>query len=301
MAKHALDNLENTEQPLFLRFSNLLINDANYLLLEGLLYLEKIKVKQQELRYIQQHERAQADANLKHMIMLAKFHNLMSSKTIKTLKLLTTSQVINNLFCNNILIDRIASMLNDFLLHFVGPKKNSLKVNNFKEVEFNPQEIVSIICDIYLNLSSIEDFCKAVCRDGRSYSKELFPCAITVLKRINRPFDMVEQFACLGQRIEVLFKIYLFATIPLGNFYFDKKKEISRMQSLEDSNYDDAPDDFMDPIMSSLMVDPVILPTSKKSIDRSTIARHLLRHAEVFLFSIELVKKIYSITLYIFV
>jgi ubiquitin conjugation factor E4 A len=211
MAKYALKNLENTDQPLFLRFCNLLINDANYLLLEGLLYLEKIKLKQQEMKNITQqaqasaHERSQIDANLKHMIMLAKFHNLMSLKTIKSFKLLTTSRVINILFCNNVLIDRIAAMLNDFLLHLVGPKKNSLKVNNFKEVEFNPQEIVSIICDIYLNLSDVEEFCKAVCRDGRSYSKDLFPCAITILERINRPFDMIEKFAGLGKRIEVEF------------------------------------------------------------------------------------------------
>jgi len=38
----------------------------------------------------------------------------------------------------------------------------------------------------------------------------------------------------------------------------------------------DAPDEFLCPIMSILMVDPVILPSSKKTVDRSTISRHLL-------------------------
>lgn len=38
----------------------------------------------------------------------------------------------------------------------------------------------------------------------------------------------------------------------------------------------DAPDDFLDPIMSTLMTDPVILPSSKVTVDRTTIARHLL-------------------------
>lgn len=38
----------------------------------------------------------------------------------------------------------------------------------------------------------------------------------------------------------------------------------------------DAPDDFLDPIMSTLMLDPVILPSSKVTVDRATIARHLL-------------------------
>lgn len=38
----------------------------------------------------------------------------------------------------------------------------------------------------------------------------------------------------------------------------------------------DAPDDFLDPIMSILMLDPVTLPSSHVVVDRSTIARHLL-------------------------
>lgn len=38
----------------------------------------------------------------------------------------------------------------------------------------------------------------------------------------------------------------------------------------------DAPDEFLDPIMSTLMIDPVLLPSSKVILDRSTISRHLL-------------------------
>ena len=41
--------------------------------------------------------------------------------------------------------------------------------------------------------------------------------------------------------------------------------------------YDDAPDEYLDPITSTLMIDPVMLPSSKQIIDRATIARHLLR------------------------
>ena len=255
MAKIAQQNIEETEQPLFLRFANLLINDANYLLVEGLLYLEKIKIKQQELASgnLSSQERSQVDANLRHMIMLARFHNIMSKMTIRSIKLLSTE--IADFFCEIILVDRVATMLNDFLLHLVGPKRRNLSVKDPKEVEFNPQEIVSNISDIYLNLGEYDEFCKAVCRDGRSYSKELFPSASEVLHKINRPIDMIEKFTALGQKIE----------------------NIANIQSAEDSNYDDAPDEFLDPIMSQLMVDPVVLPTSKKVIDRSTIARHLLR------------------------
>lgn len=44
----------------------------------------------------------------------------------------------------------------------------------------------------------------------------------------------------------------------------------------EDEILIDAPDEFLDPIMSTLMTDPVILPSSRITIDRQTIARLIL-------------------------
>ena len=174
MAEFAFENIENIEQALFLKFLNYLINDANYLLLEGLLYLEKIKQSQDKIeqdnadgRRMDRAQRQELEANLKHMIMIAKFHNFMSLKTIQTIRMLTTE--IKKIFCHSVLVDRVATMLNDFLLHLVGKKKRKqLKVKNFEEVEFKPKEVVSVICDIYLNLSTEDDFCQAVSKDDRS-------------------------------------------------------------------------------------------------------------------------------------
>lgn len=42
-----------------------------------------------------------------------------------------------------------------------------------------------------------------------------------------------------------------------------------------DDEYADAPDDFRDPLMDTLMIDPVVLP-SGTVMDRSIITRHLL-------------------------
>lgn len=42
-----------------------------------------------------------------------------------------------------------------------------------------------------------------------------------------------------------------------------------------DDDYADAPDEFRDPLMDTLMSDPVILP-SGNVMDRATITRHLL-------------------------
>lgn len=41
--------------------------------------------------------------------------------------------------------------------------------------------------------------------------------------------------------------------------------------------YKEAPEEFFDAFISTFMQDPVILPSSRQVVDRSTIARHLMR------------------------
>ena len=89
----------------------------------------------------------------------------------------------------------------------VGPKKKNLKVKDFSEYDFKPQELVSNISQIYLNLGEDDAFCLAVCRDGRSYSHELFVQAGKVLQRIHKPSNMIMQFMELGAKIKVLFPV----------------------------------------------------------------------------------------------
>lgn len=44
----------------------------------------------------------------------------------------------------------------------------------------------------------------------------------------------------------------------------------------EEEDLDDPPDEFLDPVLAHLMSDPVILPSSRAIVDRSTIRSHLL-------------------------
>lgn len=259
LADYALTHIESHEQPLFLKFLNYLINDANYLLVEGLLLLEKIKTSQDKLeidkieKNLNNQQRSELESGLKQMIMMAKFHNFMSLKTIQTIKMLTSE--IKDILCHQVLVDRISTMLNDFLLHLVGKKKRKqLKVKNFDEVRFKPKEMVSIICDIYLNLGENRQFCEAICRDGRSYSPDLFQSAIEVLEQIGRDPLWIQKFSEFSKNVD----------------------KIAEQLKLEEASFDDAPEEFLDPIMSCLMDDPVLLPSSKQIVDKSTISRHLL-------------------------
>ncbi|XP_053125304.1 ubiquitin conjugation factor E4 A isoform X1 [Hemicordylus capensis] len=257
LADYASENLEAMTPPLFLRFLNLLMNDAIFLLDEAIQYLSKIKIQQIEKDLgewdgLSPEVRREKEASLQMFGQLARFHNIMSNETIGTLAFLTTE--IKSLFVQPFLAERIISMLNYFLQHLVGPKMGALKVKDFSEFDFKPQQLVSDICTIYLNLGDEENFCATVPKDGRSYSPTLFAQTVRVLKKIHKPGNMIVAFSNLAERI----------------------KSLADRQQQEEETYADACDEFLDPIMSTLMMDPVLLPSSRVTVDRSTIARHLL-------------------------
>lgn len=122
-----------------------------------------------------------------------------------------------------------------------------------EKYSFDPVDTVLNICKIYVNLKECDSFCLAISQDGRSYSPQLFNYAEDVLVRIGGA-------QLIGELQEVAVKV--------------QQKALEQQENEE--VIAEAPDHFMDPIMSTLMLDPVILPSSKATVDRSTIARHLL-------------------------
>lgn len=179
---------------------------------------------------------------------MAKFDNILGRDTIKTLEKLTTKITI--VFTHSTMVDRVAAMLNYFLLNLVGPNQKNFKVKDQKEYSFEPAATVLDICKIYVNLKESNSFCLAVSQDGRAYSPQLFILAEDVLVRIGGG-------ALVGELQEVAAKVSAKASEYHAN------EELTA----------EAPDHFLDPIMSTIMSDPVILPSSKQTVDRTTIAR----------------------------
>ncbi|KAG5887926.1 hypothetical protein JTB14_003022 [Gonioctena quinquepunctata] len=256
LAEEAERNMEATDPPLFLKFSNILINDAIFLLDEALANMAKLKEMQQaqdngEWANLSARERTQNVSYLHQIGSLARFDNILGKDTIATLEKLTSR--ISIVFTHSTMVDRIASMLNYFLLNLVGPNKKNFKVKDAKDYHFDPAATVLEICKIYVNLKDSDSFCLAVSQDGRSYSPTLFSVAEDVLLRIGGG-------ALIGELKEVADKV---------------AQKAVEYQANEEA-MSGAPEHFLDPIMSTLMADPVILPSSKQTVDRSTIARHLL-------------------------
>ncbi|KAG7308621.1 hypothetical protein JYU34_005843 [Plutella xylostella] len=256
LAKEAEENMEAVQPPIFLRFVNLLMNDAIFLLDEALGNMAQIRTMQAQQEsgaWATQtaQEREQNITNLSHVGMLARFDNILGKHTVRTLARLTAHTPA--LYCHPTLVERIASMLNYFLLNLVGPNKKNFKVKDMKEFEFDPASTVLDISRMYVELGANERFCAAVSDDGRSYSPQLFTLAEAVLVRIGGG-------SLIGSLQDVATRV----------------ASIAEQRQRDEEILANAPDEFLDPIMSTLMRDPVLLPSSRTTVDRTTIARHLL-------------------------
>lgn len=112
--------------------------------------------------------------------------------------------------------------------------------------------------DIYVNIfrgDRDDAFASAVGADERSYREEAFPDTAELLRtHMLRPEPTVQAFAQLGKKVEALRSEAMDVEGALGEI----------------------PDEFLDPIMGTLMKDPVLLPSSQTVVDRSVILRHLL-------------------------
>lgn len=131
LAKIAAEQMEAVNPPIFLRFINLLINDAIFLLDESLSNLQQIRTLQNardngEWASLPANEREQNLQNMQHLGMLARFDNILGRDTINMLKLISSE--VPDIFCHPSMIDRVAAMLNYFLLHLVGPNKRNFNV-----------------------------------------------------------------------------------------------------------------------------------------------------------------------------
>nr|XP_002122742.1 ubiquitin conjugation factor E4 A [Ciona intestinalis] len=258
LAIEAVSNIESAKPPLLLTFVNLFLNDSIYFMDEAMNYMGKIKIEEQERdegewEQLPPEEKKEKGKILEQYVATARFYNVMSAETIEALSYLSKMEEVQELLCHSLLVDRIANMLNHILLHLVGSRQNMLKVKDFSHCAFKPALLVEGVCRIYSQLQHGDTFCIAVAQDGRSYQPDLFPRAFRVLRKINS--------------LELSLKIHNLSL---------RIAELGNKEQTEEELFQDAPDEFFDPIMGTLMRDPVILPSSKKTVDRSTIARHLL-------------------------
>ena len=155
------------------------------------------------------------------------------------------------------LCQRLAELLNYCLDEFTSKSKH-LKVKNKNDYEFQPSFILTSLIKIYVYFKHEEKFLEFVVSDERSYKYDNFLKAIEIknhFEKVKIDYEIFEDFKDLVYNI--LKK------------YEDKNNK-------NKINLDDVPEEFLDPLMNTIMEDPVILPHSKINIDRNTIITYLL-------------------------
>lgn len=236
----------------FVRFINLCVSDSTYLLDESLSKLTEIREKQIQTTPLTAEEQkllAQTERQCQSLLALG-------SESLTFLARLTAA--IPSAFVRAEILDRLTAMLNFNLVLLAGPRCSKLKVNNPGKYNFNPRALLSSLIEIYLSFLGNESFIRSVAGDERSFSPQLFENCVGIMKRTGMSGDMIESFTKLSDQIMI---------------YGGESKGAAVNEEFSTENI---PEEYLDPILFNLMIDPVRLPASHMIVDRATIQAHLL-------------------------
>ena len=153
--------------------------------------------------------------------------------------------------------EKLANLLNYCLDEFTA-KSSQLKIKNKNDYEFNPSYIMESIIKIFSYFVDYEEFIEFVVSDQRAYKYENFTKAIKLKNEYNKvrvDMEISEKF---------------------DDLVYNKLKKAEKLVEQNTINYDDAPEEFLDPLTFNLMENPVTLPSSHMNIDRRNIEDYLL-------------------------
>jgi ubiquitin conjugation factor E4 B len=262
----------------FVQFLNRLLNDSNYLLDELLQTLPRVRATEQLMADRQQwfsqdeETRAQRESEHQQDQGLIQTYSRLGRESLLLLHYLSTAEhdASREVLINNEEVAmQTATMLNYFLYHLAGPKRKEFSDKTNSELQgklsFSPREMLNYLAEIYFHLSKTDmkinptsqsGFIYHVVRDQRSFSIDLFRAALEILSKHSQHLLSPSTISGFEKVIELC------------------DREFALLKA-EDETLADPPEHFRDPLMDTLMVDPVKLP-SGQTMDRSVITRHLL-------------------------
>ncbi|KAK1296537.1 putative ubiquitin conjugation factor E4 [Acorus calamus] len=219
----------------YLNFLNFLINDSIYLLDESLNKILEIKGLESEMSNTVEWEQRTVQEREERMRLFHSHENIvrfdmkLANEDIGLLAF--TSEQIAAPFLLPEMVERVASMLNYFLLQLAGPQRRALSLKDPEKYEFRPKTLLKQIVEIYVHIarSDKEDvFPLAISKDGRSYNDQLFVAAADILWKIGEDGRVIQEFVQLGSKAKAASVAAMDAEAILGEI----------------------PDEFLDPIQS---------------------------------------------------
>eukprot|EP00914_Ancora_sagittata_P026263 GHVO01051711.1.p1 GENE.GHVO01051711.1~~GHVO01051711.1.p1 ORF type:complete len:498 (-),score=84.81 GHVO01051711.1:251-1546(-) len=274
----------------FFRFVHLFVENMSWLLDESMMSLAEIKEREkkpeaagnaqpsnaatdtenQEWETAAVQDEQQRNVSDMPFDQLERFCKSVTEGALRAVKVFKTvvEEAGQKIIASDILLTETVESLNCCLHHLVGAKCLRLKVSNFDKYGFKPRELLARICETYVLLneaaegqkgqgSSQNKLLDEMCNEERYFKMEIFKKAGNIIRREGIvSLGIRESFNVLNKGLQVASELH---TI---------EEELMAV--------DDVPEEFLDPIMADIMVDPVRLPPSGTIMDRKHIERHLM-------------------------
>jgi ubiquitin conjugation factor E4 B len=246
----------------FITFANGIVNEMNSKFADVMEALPSIRTAQvqmanpQEWAALSEEERetitARHESNeqqVKHVLPLC-------NSVMKMLGFLNTDKDIRDMFLLPDMCPRLANMLLHVLNKLVGSRGLDLKVDNPESYNFRPKEMLQDLCVVFSSFAAADEFQIECARSGY-YTSDLMSKSVKTCRKLGLLVgESMELFDLLAAKVEVA----------------------SQTLISDEDLYEDAPEEFLDPLMQEFMTDPVLLPTSNSVVDRRTITQHLLNN-----------------------
>ncbi|PVU91111.1 hypothetical protein BB561_004564 [Smittium simulii] len=284
-------NTDSTTSYIVEQFVSRIVSDTTFLLDESLTKLTKIKSLESGTFSISSEDQSTNQTNIQQELQSAEreasSYVTLAHETVHILSVLT--RLVPGPFRSDSIVLRFAAMLNYNLCLLAGPKCRDLKVNNMVErFQFRPKIMLSEILSVYLHLSypkaqvasnsifkcqadddyflqkinlkdeheQIERFIDSLAQDQRSWNTQVYKSSLELCSKLAlKSLQSIQMLSGIATKVENSIKKSTSQDIQLG---------------------DDIPEEFLDPIMYTIMEDPVLLPTSQTIIDFKTIKGYLL-------------------------
>ena len=247
---------------LFVRFTNSIINDMIYLLDEALIKAAQLHDAQANIAasraaqatFIQVNARRQEQERAAQIARSLRTAAVLATHTVNLLWTLCLHERSSAILLRPEMIDRITASINTYVMKIAGDKRDSIVVKDSAACSYHHDQWLNVFTDIYLAFRDNHLFRLSIVKDNRCFSPADFQRAHDILleKKLKSPARLAELQALVTQ---------------LATLAADVQSEWDELG--------DVPDEFLDPILNTLMEEPVLLP-SGVAMDRSVIVRHLL-------------------------
>merc|ERR1712228_766221 len=262
-----------TKKEKFISFLNMLINDLIYSLdhgFDGLTEIRQIEIDElteapnpMNASQSVQDEAMQRQENIARTKDEIRHYMNLANESIELLQYVCTHTP--EPFMDHLILPRIAVLVSVYLDRLGHGSDLRVKGNLRKDYNFNAKFLLVTVVSIFNVLcSENSEFLDAIVEDEAHFNYKSYTKAISVLRK--KDLMTSGEIQMFESALAILIK------------KFEEKKNIELMLG-------DIPNKYLDPIMQTLMTDPVILgknknekDTNKYVMDRKVIERHLMNN-----------------------